>query len=271
MMMRVFQVFTVLFLVSSVFLSSNSYARHDQASSLFNIFKDSCPTSGGTYTSSAIATAQKLSGFLRDLKDDSDCAALSDSFIQANAINAAMNNILLKNSDSGTYLLQQQAILTALAGNTTTTVSNPGTTSTSIILSPGSPAQTSTTTTPASTSTSSVAIANTADLGNLLLQVQASQSLSNYSELAFSAQTALKATHDLVTQAVANQNCLFKKPTLLADIAALVGSVGASVATINPAIGLGVSVGGNLVSDLVNLVVQNKRAKGRRSLILEAI
>jgi hypothetical protein len=215
-------------------LSSSAQADPVPVDNLLSFFSSTCP-SEGAWTQAALGDAAALRTALDEMAKDEDCQALSAESTSANAITSSLtiiNQQIANNASEVSVQSQEQAVLSAMAYTT-----DPSTIAEDQTL-----------------------------LTQLDAQSVATKAANRLSVQATAANQLVAATHSIVQQAVNNQKCVMKRPGILASLGSLVANVGAAVTAINPAIGLGASAVGTLISDLVNLGHQKEFTKGIRKL-----
>lgn len=195
---------------------------------LLSFFGNTCTARDGSFTKAALTKAQVLAETLASMKSDPDCKALSAAAIQAQAISENLRILQEMNSDQLAYIPQEQALLTAIASSTDPTLST--------------------------------------NLQDLYLKLQSTKDLTKHEQRAQAARNLVIQSNELVNQAINQKNCLMRKPSILATLGSLVSQAGAAASLVNPAIGLGTSVGGTMLSNLVNLAREFKYAKEIRKL-----
>jgi hypothetical protein len=197
-----------------------------QARQILSYFGSSCP-SQGEWTSRAISQAESLIDTLRSLRDDADCKTLAGSIGQLQILNQRIQTVARRPKDSNLYVMKrkQENLLLQLSAAT-------------------SDAEREMITTALKQLQSDIAIAEATS------EVQASNQKTE--DFGSALQNLVTGTGLLMNQAVANQSCLMKRPSILSGIAALSGSVYAALASSGTS--LAVAAGVELLSTILESI-----------------
>lgn len=218
--------------VVSLLLSPFAAARADTIplQELLNYFSATC-RSYGEFSAAALGRADTIASTLRKMKADDDCDALTSAQSQLIAIQNSIATLTQLDASAFRYInyrTQEQTILAALA-----TATDP-----QIISS----------------------------LNDQLVEV--THALARTRPMKDQTQIAsMVESTEQVLQASANSfNCFIKRPGLLAEVAALSSSVGASAMAFNPALGTKITAGAALLGRVLQQIRNLKFARAGRDL-----
>lgn len=76
----------------------------------------------------------------------------------------------------------------------------------------------------------------------------------------------IKIANSAMTQLIANQSCLTKNPSLLSGAATVMSAVGATAMVVNPALGIGLTAGGELLGQTIEGIRQYREARSIRDI-----
>lgn len=222
------------FLAKAAFVYAvSAFSQSDSAQvaqSILSSFSSSCP-SVGSFSRQAVAQANSLVETLRGLRDDPDCKSLSGAISGLNRLEERVNRITSDNVFRAALLLQRsrEEILLQI-------------------------------------SVASDAMERRALQSELLRieveiarntgEAEAQEKFQNYLRQASAAQALVSTTQTLLSQALANQNCLIKYPSLLTGFAQIAGAVASAFAGPGASFALSASV--DLIGSLVEYVRVSK-------------
>ncbi len=192
---------------------------------LLSYFSSSCK-SQGEWTRTAIGQAESLINSLDSIRTDPDCITISGVIGQLQILSSRVYDLVDLNMSEVTiedYKAQEQELLLQIS-NTTDQI-------TKDIL---------------EDSLRNVQLMIAGFIGSK----DANNNLTQPSKTKYMAQT-INATNALLGQALLNQTCLLKQPSILTGISSLAGSITSAATLFNPVLSLGVATGTELFGQIV--------------------
>ena len=230
--------FKIIGIILCLFSLRAHSSGEEQLSQLFSYFQSSCPTQG-EWTKTALNHTKALISVLKSIQNDPDCRTMSGAISQLDFLALKLQDLRANSTEREVISLrkQQQALLLQMS-------SDPNSSLLPII--------------------ESSLQQNQIQLAQYLGYQDAERSAyhTNQSQML---RNLVVSSNVLMTQAVANQTCLLKNPSLLSGIGSVAGAVSAGVLT--SGVSLGVSAAVDLFGSVVNQVIQMRTARRIRPLI----
>ncbi len=184
---------------------------------LLGYFSANCRTQG-EWTRSALADSRALIESLRSIAQDPDCRALSGSITQLELLGQQLQSVQSLNSTQVQISVlnsKEQELMLQLSQTSDMSIMSD-----------------------INSKLRSLQLERAALNGNLI-----SQNLLNTPDKSELLMGIVQTANSSFKQIVSNQACLTKNAQLLKSVTSIVSSIGATVATVNPALGLGLSAG----------------------------
>lgn len=216
------------------------YAEEIPGQTLLNYFSSNCRTQG-EWTRAALADSVALVETLKSLSSDPACKTVGGAVSQLGMLNNELTNMQNLNTIQ-TQIAELDAKEQELMAHLTQTTN-------------------------ADTITAINGELRTIQVSRagLLSQEDSHRNLAGTGKGRAMA-NVIKIANSAMTQLIANQSCLTKNPSLLSGAATVMSAVGATAMMVNPALGIGLTAGGELLGQTIEGVRQYREARSIREI-----
>lgn len=230
----------MLLLYSAVLTSFHVMAQSIPGEYLLDYFSSNCRTQG-EWTRAALADSTALMRTLENISQDNDCRSLGGAIAQLGILNQQLSSLDKVNQTQSKIAelnAQEQELLIQISNNSDqATLSSINETLRNLQLS----------------------------RAGLIGKEKAQEELGGVDKIQ-ALTSVIQIANSAFGQITGNQKCLQKNPTVMNSAAAILSSIGATTAVLNPALGLGLQAGSNFLGETIEGIRKLHNARTIRKL-----